>query len=128
MAEILPFRAWRYNQRLASQIEDLTSPLFDVVSDKQRKTLYQNPYNSIHLSVPQGPDAAERAATLLQSWKESGVLIQDRLPAIYVYYQFFRMPGDSHELCRKGFICHVKTYDWADDVILRHENTMPGAV
>ncbi len=43
--------------------KSLTSPLFDVVSEKQRQVLYQNPYNSIHLSVPQGEDAAERAPT-----------------------------------------------------------------
>jgi hypothetical protein len=58
MPEIRPLRAWRYNQSLTATIDDLTSPLFDVVSEKQRKALYQNPYNSIHLSVPQGPEAA----------------------------------------------------------------------
>jgi uncharacterized protein (DUF1015 family) len=128
MAEILPIRAWRYNLRLSAEIEELTSPLFDVVSEKQRKALYQNPYNSIHLSVPQPPAPADRAASLLQEWKSSGVVIQDKLPAIYVYYQYFRMAGNPTELCRKGFICHIKTYDWSDDVILRHENTIPSAV
>src|SRR3712207_8342362 len=42
MPQILPFRAWRYNPDLTPFIEDLTSPLFDVVSEKQRKALYQN--------------------------------------------------------------------------------------
>ncbi|MDQ3290195.1 MAG: DUF1015 family protein, partial [Bacteroidota bacterium] len=54
MAEIIPLRGWRYNQELSNSIQDLTSPLFDVVSNKQREALYLNPYNSIHLSVPQG--------------------------------------------------------------------------
>ena len=40
MAEILPIRPWRYNPELTVQIEELTSPLFDVVSEKQRKALY----------------------------------------------------------------------------------------
>src|SRR5690606_4492475 len=30
--------------------------------------------------------------------------------------------------CRKGFICHVRTYDWSEGIILRHENTIPKAV
>jgi uncharacterized protein (DUF1015 family) len=30
MAKILPFRAWRYNDSLAQNIGELTSPLFDV--------------------------------------------------------------------------------------------------
>jgi uncharacterized protein (DUF1015 family) len=128
MAEILPIRAWRYNDKLAQKIEDLTSPLFDVVSEKQRKALYQNPYNSIHLSVPQPPDAAKRAAAHLQEWKTNGVISQDKLPGIYVYYQYFKLAGSPKEYCRKGFISHIKTYDWNENVILRHENTMPKAV
>jgi len=128
MAEILPIRPWRYHPNLLKKIEVLTSPLFDVVSEKQRKALYQNPFNSIHLSVPQGPDAATRAASILHDWKQNGVIIQDRIPGIYVYYQHFKLSGDPKPHCRKGFICHVRTYDWSEKVILRHENTIPKAV
>jgi uncharacterized protein (DUF1015 family) len=128
MAEIKPFRAWRYNEALTRKIDSLTSPLFDVVSDKQRKALFQNPLNSIHLSVPQGPNAATKAGLLLQQWKDTGTLVQDRLPAIYVYYQYFKLAGSTKDFCRKGFICHIRTYDWEDQVILRHESTIPKAV
>ncbi|CAA9280986.1 MAG: hypothetical protein AVDCRST_MAG95-3305, partial [uncultured Adhaeribacter sp.] len=62
MAEILPIRGWRYNPQLSANIQELTSPLFDVVSVKQREALYRQPYNSIHLSVPQGPEPALYAA------------------------------------------------------------------
>jgi uncharacterized protein (DUF1015 family) len=128
MAEILPIRAWRYNPDLTPNIDELTSPLFDVVSDKQRKALYQNPYNSIHLSVPQPPEAATRAAALLQQWKKDNVIIQDRLPGIYVHYQYFKLSGSPKTFCRKGFISHIRTYDWDENVILRHESTIPKAV
>lgn len=126
MAEIKPIRAWRYNPELTKDIESLTSPLFDVVSEKQRKKLYQNPFNSIHLSVPRG--SAEEANNLLNRWKAEGVVIQDNLPAIYVYYQYFKLAGSPREYCRKGFVCHIRTYDWDEGVILRHENTIPKAV
>jgi uncharacterized protein (DUF1015 family) len=128
MAEIRPIRAWRYNNELGNSIESLTSPLFDVVSEKQRLALYKNPFNSIHLSVPLPPDAAKRAAQTLEQWKEDGTLIQDHLPGIYVYYQYFKMPGSTQEYCRKGIICHIRTYDWDEKVILRHENTIPKSV
>jgi uncharacterized protein (DUF1015 family) len=128
MPEIKPVRAWRYNQNLTATIDDLTSPLFDVVSEKQRKALYQNPYNSIHLSVPQGPAAATRAASLLDQWKALGIITQDKLPAIYVYYQYFTLHGSSKEYCRKGFVCNIRVHAWEDDVILRHENTIPKSV
>lgn len=127
MAEIKPLRAWRYNASLASKIEELTSPLFDVVSEKQRKILYENELNSIHLSVPKPPNAALRAASLLNEWKTKGILVQDVLPTIYVYYQYFKIQG-SAELCRKGFVCNIRVHDWDENVILRHENTIPSSV
>lgn len=128
MPEIKPVRAWRYNENLTATIDDLTSPLFDVVSENQRKALYQNPYNSIHLSVPQAPHAADNAASLLDQWKSLGVITQDRLPAIYVYYQYFTLHGSTKEFCRKGFVCNIRVHHWEDDVILRHENTIPKSV
>lgn len=128
MAEILPLKAWRYNDQLGKDIEELTAPLFDVVSAKQRETLYKNPLNSIHLSVPQGEIPHENAARLLEKWKAEGILQQDQIPGIYVYYQYFRLPGEHEERCRKGFIAQIKAYDWSEEVILRHENTIVSAV
>jgi uncharacterized protein (DUF1015 family) len=128
MAEILPLKAWRYNEKLAQNLEDLTAPLFDVVSTKQREVLYGNPLNSIHLSVPQGENPSENAQKILLRWKSEGVLDQDSLPGIYVYYQYFRLPGDHKERCRKGFIAQIKAYDWEENQILRHESTIVSAV
>lgn len=126
MAEILPIRPWRYSPELSKDIDSLVAPLFDVVSARQRQLLYQNPLNSIHLSVPKL--GADGAAVLLADWKARGVLHQDRLYGIYVYYQYFRIHGSPREYCRKGFIAHVRTQPWDDGIILRHENTIPDAV
>ncbi len=127
MAEIKPIRAWRYNSSL--NIDELTSPLFDVVSENQRKKLYQHPLNSIHLSVPaEGPDPPGRAFKLLNQWKKDKIIVQDKLPAIYVYYQYFTLAGSPREYCRKGFVTHIRVYDWEEKIILRHENTIPKSV
>ncbi|MGV3539564.1 MAG: DUF1015 domain-containing protein [Rufibacter sp.] len=128
MAEILPVKGFRYNPKLPFNIDALTSPLFDVVSVKQRQALYRNSYNSIHLSVPPGPEPAVSARRTAEHWKRAGILQQDPLPGIYVYYQYFRLPGSYREYCRKGFLCHIKAYAWEENVILRHENTIPAAV
>ena len=125
-------RGWRYNPALSADIDAVVSPLFDVVSPRQREALYQNPLNSIHLSVPRAepglaPTAA--AARRLARWQAAGVLREDGLPGIYVYYQYFRLPGEpGRERCRKGFMCHIRATDWAESVVLRHENTLPAAV
>jgi uncharacterized protein (DUF1015 family) len=131
LAEIQPVRGWRYNPALSARIDEVVSPLFDVVSVRQREALYQNPLNSIHLSVPRAegaipPPAA--AAQRLACWQAEGVLRQDGLPGIYVYYQYFRLPGSAQEFCRKGFMAHIRAYDWEEGVVLRHENTLPAAV
>ncbi len=128
MAEIKPFRAWRYNTDLLDKIDLLTSPLFDVVSEKYRKKLYEEDYNSIHLSVPKEDDPEMNVAKTLTDWKEQGVIQQDELPAFYIYYQYFTLSGEDTEYCRKGFISYIKLYDWDENVLLRHENTMPFSV
>ncbi|MGD9181420.1 MAG: DUF1015 domain-containing protein, partial [Desulfobacterales bacterium] len=128
MAEIRPFRAWRYNKSLLENIGDLTSPLFDVASAKQRHALYGNPLNSIHLSIPRGRQPAKNAAAVLRRWKQDKHIIQDEVPGIYVYYQYFSLPSDPRQYCRKGFICKIRIHDWEENIILRHENTMPVAV
>lgn len=129
MADIRPLRAWRYNLEKAGEIAPLTSPLFDVISEKQRAKLYQNPLSSIHLSVPKGHIPAEEAAKTLQKWKHEGILSQDGVPGIYVYYQYFTLPGSSKEHVRKGFICNIRAYDWNESpYLMRHENTMPHSV
>jgi uncharacterized protein (DUF1015 family) len=127
VAEILPIRAWRYSTEVDA-IENLTAPLFDVVSEKQRASLYRNPLNSIHLTVPKGPHAADHAQKMLENWKEEKILIQDRLPGIYVYYQYFKLSGSSKEFCRKGFVSHIRVHDYDEKIILHHENTIPQSV
>ncbi|MEB2785677.1 DUF1015 domain-containing protein [Algoriphagus persicinus] len=128
MAEILPLRAWRYAKSLTPKIEELTAPLFDVVSTRQRQVLYENPLNSIHLAVPQGEDPSQNALEILNKWKSEGIIQQDLRPGFYVYYQYFRLSGEHDLRCRKGFIAQIKAYDWSEEVILRHENTIVSAV
>ena len=127
MARIKPFRAWRYNRDLSTKIEELASPLFDVVSKKQREALYSNPYNSIHISVPRDIETQKRT---VEEWKAEGIIKQDQIPGIYVYYQHFTLPGSRRTYTRKGFVCFIEATDWnsIDSDVLRHENTMPHSV
>ena len=131
MAKIRPFRAWRYNSKLGATIEEFTSPLFDVASEKQISALRQNTLNSIHLTLPNGPGPAQRAKETLAKWKQDKVLIQDAEPAIYVYYQYFNLHNESKIHCRKGIIAMVSYPDDEDntpDKILIHESTIKDAV
>lgn len=128
MANIRAFKGYRYNSVLSENIEKYTSPLFDVVSDKHKQRLYKNDKNSIHLAVPSEGHQSEAYGKRIEAWKRDGVIKMDETPSIYVYYQFFHLPNDPKKYCRKGFIANVQLYDWEDQVILRHENTIPQSV
>ncbi|MGD9348060.1 MAG: DUF1015 domain-containing protein [Desulfobacterales bacterium] len=128
MADIKPFRAWRYRPSLLENIGELTSPLFDVASEKQREALYGNSLNSIHISIPRGDQPAKNAAAAFAEWKRKRVIIRDEVPGIYVYYQYFSLSSDPKPYCRKGFICKIRVHDWQENIILRHENVMDDAV
>ena len=126
MAEVIPLRAWRYSKN-AGTIDQLFSPLPDAMTEEQKDKLYQNPLNSIHFTYPKGATPDNIASTVAE-WKKEEYLIQDNLPAFYVYYQYYQLPGTEQLYCRKGFICHIKIHEWADKVILRHEAVTPSQI
>ncbi|MEJ1929878.1 DUF1015 domain-containing protein [Nostoc sp. NIES-2111] len=128
MADVRPFRAWRYRLEPGGAIDRYVSPLFDVVTPAQLEQLYRIPQNSIHLSVPRRGPGMDTPAEIVQGWKAEGAIDLEPIPAVYAYYQHFNMPGEAEPLIRKGLICLVKATPWADGDVLRHESTMPDAV
>jgi uncharacterized protein (DUF1015 family) len=78
--------------------------------------------------VPLGENPSLQAQSLLDKWKKDEIIVQDGIPGIYVYYQYFKFPGQEEESCRKGFIAQIKAYDWDENIVLRHENTIAKAV
>ena len=104
------------------------SPLFDVVSPEQLEALYEIERNSIHISVPR---SQEQAVEKLRTWKENKVIQQDELPAIYIYYQRFRLFGDEREYVRKGFVSMIRVSEDSgqqDSDIVLHEDTIHSSV
>lgn len=128
MAIIRPFRAWRYNEEKVEDINKKFSPLFDVVSPEQLEALYEIPRNSIHISVPRSHEAV---LGKLDEWKRDGIIQQDALPAIYIYYQRFRLFGETEEMVRKGFVCMIRVAEdsgsQGSDIVL-HEDTISSSV
>ncbi|MBX9853188.1 MAG: DUF1015 domain-containing protein [Cytophagaceae bacterium] len=123
MAEIRPFRAWRYKEN-AGNIEELVSPLSNA-DDAEIKKYYSHPLNSIHLW---NYENAASAKNILEEWKTKKIIVQDTLPSIYIYYQYFIHPDTGNKVCQKGFISNVRIHNWEEQIILRHENVMPHSV
>lgn len=118
MAEIIPFRAWRYNEEKISPTADVYSPLLDALTPAQAEALKQNPYNAIHFAADED---APSIARLLNEWKTAEILKQDILPAIYPYYQTFRLPNEPQALTRKGFMALLRV---EPTQMILHERTL----
>ena len=123
---LAPFRGIRYARDRVSGIANVTSPPYDVINggilDHLRAA---DPHNVVRLILP-GEDAHanEAAAGLLREWLSAGVLIRDRMAALYVYEQ---SAADSSWL-QRGIIGLVRLGSPESAGILPHEGVMPGLV
>ncbi len=130
MAEIAPFRGIRYDQAVVGDLSKVTSPPYDVISPDDRVYYHRlHPCNFVRLVLGEEFDTDSdtdnrftRARDYLARWLEQGNLKQDPEPSIYLYEQQFERGG---RLCAvRGFIAAVKLHDYADRVVLPHENTL----
>ena len=86
MANVFPFRAWRFCAQ-AGDMSELICPPYDIISDEQRKAyLARNPHNIIRLELPrEGADPYAEAGKTVREWCEDGTLVRDTDAAFYVY-------------------------------------------
>jgi len=133
MADIIPFRALRYNSSKVPPGDVMTQP-YDKISPAMQDRYYAaSPYNLVRiiLGKPQPGDNEQdnvyaRAAAWLRQWQREGVLLQDAEPSIYAYAQRFTVPGDpaATEIERRSFIALGRVEDYDRKVVFRHEQTL----
>jgi uncharacterized protein (DUF1015 family) len=131
MAQIFPFRAWRYDPGRVALAQVVTQPYDKITPEMQERYYAASPHNLVRiiLGKPQPADKAEdnvytRAAGCLRDWRQNGVLRQDPSPAIYLYVQDFKAPNRKENLQRRGFIALGKIEDYGANVVFRHEQTL----
>lgn len=132
MAQIHPFRGWRYDVAQVGDLSDVTCPPYDVIDAEFQERLYeQHPCNVIRLELnrdePGDPNPDEkyrRAAEFLQRWKQQGVLMQEREDALYVYHQVFDWAGQT--FTRRGFLGRIRLERFGEGKVFPHEQTMSG--
>lgn len=133
MAEIHPFRALRYNPVRVKLADVVTQPYDKITPEMQERYYAASAGNLVRiiLGKREGPESARdnvytRAAAYLSDWRRSGVLLADEHPALYLYSQTFQVPGDGHQLERRGFIGIGKIEEYEAGVVFRHEQTLSG--
>lgn len=133
MAEIFPFRAWRYDVRRARPADVVTQPYDKITPAMQQRYLAASPYNFIRVEkgLPKAGDGPQenvytRAVASLDAWIREGVLVRNAEPCFYPYFQEYAVPGTGHRRTRKGFIALGRLEDYSAGVVFRHERTLPG--
>jgi uncharacterized protein (DUF1015 family) len=130
MADVRPFRGIRYNTEAIGDLSLVVAPPYDVISPEEHDGYYnKHPYNVIRLILNRPkegelPDKPyDRAAEFLERWIAQRILIQDPVPGIYVYRQRYLYEGEYKECT--GMIARVRVVDFAEGVVLPHEEIMP---
>jgi uncharacterized protein (DUF1015 family) len=133
MAQVFPFRAYRYNPEQAPFDRVLTQPYDKISVDMQEKYYAADPHNLIAVEKGRvypgdGPqnNVYTRAASALQDWISKNVVVRDPTPAFYGYTQEYTVPGMDERRTRRGFIGAGKLEDYSAHVIFRHEHTLSG--
>jgi uncharacterized protein (DUF1015 family) len=131
MADIHPFRAYRYNAEEVSPADGVTQPYDKITPALQDRYYAASPHNLVRIILGRRQDSDDaknnvysRAAAYFRNWRQQGVLRQDSLPSIYAYSQRFTRPGTSTELERWGFIALGRIEDYSSGVVFRHEQTL----
>jgi uncharacterized protein (DUF1015 family) len=132
MADVHPFRGWRYDLGQVGDLSDVTAPPYDVISPDQQRDLYErHPCNVIRLILNRDepgdtdPEARySRAAKFLRHWQSEGILIQEHEDALYVYHQEFDWEGRRY--VRKGFLGRIRLEEFGKGRTYPHEQTLSG--
>ncbi len=129
MAQIIPFRGYRYNPEIVGDLSAVVSPPYDRVDPETQERLYdRSPHNIVRIikgKRESGDGDAEnvytRAATTLAQWIRGKVLVRDPEPGLYVYHQEYSFGGER--LTRKGVIALGKL---EPEKVHAHERTLKG--
>src|SRR6266581_709803 len=133
MAQVYPFRAFRYNPARAPFERVLTQP-YDKISPAMQEQYYAaDPHNLIAVEkgrvypsdTPQN-NVYTRAGAAIEDWIRSNIVMQDPAPSFYAYTQEYTAPETEERGTRRGFIGAGKLEEYSARVVFRHEHTLSG--
>jgi uncharacterized protein (DUF1015 family) len=123
VAVVKPFRALRYDERVAGPLDALVAPPYDVISLEERERyVARSPYNVVRLTLP---DGEREAARLLAEWERDGVLAREEQPSLWWLAQDYTGP-DAVARRRDGLVAALRVEPYGTGVIRPHERTHAG--
>ncbi|HSK45766.1 MAG TPA: DUF1015 domain-containing protein [Candidatus Binatia bacterium] len=131
MAEIIPFKALRYDPDLVKLEDVVTQPYDKITPEMQSKYYERSTHNLVRIILGKAGETDTgtfniytRAAEYLHDWRSGGILKQDPDPGIYAYSQTFTVPATRDLQERRGLIALGRIHDYAEGVVHRHEQTL----
>jgi uncharacterized protein (DUF1015 family) len=131
MAEIIPFKAFRYDPDQVKLEDVLTQPYDKITPEMQSRYYEKSTHNLVRIILGKAGETDTdtfnvytRAAEYLHDWRSGGILKQDPDPGIYAYSQTFTVPGTRDLQERRGLIALGRLHDYAEGVVHRHEQTL----
>jgi uncharacterized protein (DUF1015 family) len=128
MADVQPLRTLRYEPSAVGSLEAVIAPPYDVIDGRQRAQLVErSPFNVVEIDLPEanGGDPYMRARDTLDAWRQQGVMVREREPALWALEQEYTGP-DGEQRTRSGFFARVRVEDYGAGRIRPHERTHPG--
>src|SRR6266403_288315 len=133
MAQVYPFRAFRYNPERAPFDRVLTQPYDKISPAMQEKYYAADPHNLIAVEkgraypddTPQN-NVYTRAGAAIEDWIRNNIIVQDSAPSFYAYTQEYAVPETEERCTRRGFIGAGKLEEYSAGVVFRHEHTLSG--
>jgi len=133
MAQVYPFRAFRYDPKRAPFDRVLTQPYDKISPAMQEKYYTADPHSLIavekgraYLSDAPQNNVYTRAAAAIENWIRDQIVVQDPAPSFYSYTQEYTAPGTEERRTRRGFIGAGKLEEYSAGVVFRHEQTLSG--
>jgi uncharacterized protein (DUF1015 family) len=133
MAQVYPFRAFRYNPERAPFDRVLTQPYDKISPAMQEKYYAADPHNLIavekgraHPGDTTQNNVYTRAGAAIEDWIRNKIIVQDPAPSFYAYTQEYTVPGTEERRTRRGFIGAGKLEEYSAGVVFRHEHTLSG--
>ncbi|MCX5668474.1 MAG: DUF1015 domain-containing protein [Candidatus Omnitrophica bacterium] len=129
MPSIRPFKAVVYNNKKIKKISKVVAPPYDVIAPDMQDKLYRIHENNIVRLIlgkvkdgdTQTDNRYTRAASDFKFWLRENILMEESVPAIYIYTQTYTY--DGRKIDRIGFISLMEL-DLEDKKVLPHEKTL----
>lgn len=104
MANIKPFKGYRYNSEKCGDISTVIAPTKYNIDDEAKSKLYElNEYNAVKIfdgvsyeTDDENQNKYTRAKSYLREWIEKDVLVRDKEDAIYLYEETIELHGNTY--------------------------------